>query len=267
MARDIVFVTGGGSGIGMGLASAFHARGAQVIIAGRTRDKLEAVAARHPGMEIEVLEVSNPAEVTACAARVVERHPDLNVVINNAGIRRMIDFTRPEPYSPEEMSEEVDVNLKGLIYVANAFLPVLKRQPSARLIHIGSGLGYVPLVVAPIYSATKAATHAFTSSLRSQLTGTAVTVIEIMPPAVETELDRALAAKPGPAMKLEAFVSAAMAGLDEGREEIPIGVAKVLRLGSRIAPRFFLNMLAKRTRALLRLSDTSAITNAPGATR
>ena len=102
MARDVVFVTGGGSGIGMGLAGAFHARGAKVIIAGRTRAKLEAVAAGHQGMEIEELEVSSAADVAACAARVSERHPGLNVVINNAGIRRLVDFAPPEPYRPEE---------------------------------------------------------------------------------------------------------------------------------------------------------------------
>ncbi len=266
MARDVVFVTGGGSGIGMGLAEAFHARGARVIIAGRTREKLEAVAARHPGMEIEDLEVSNAADVAACVERVSERHPGLNVVINNAGIRRLIDFGRAEAYRPEEIAEEIDVNLKGLIYVTNAFLPLLKQQSTARLVHIGSGLGFVPLVFAPIYSATKAATHSFTVSLRTQLRGTGVKVIEIIPPAVETALDRTLSVKPPPAMKLDAFVSAAMAGLDAGREEVPVGLAKVLLTGSRIAPGFLLNMLTRKTRALLPERGSRPIPRTHGAT-
>jgi uncharacterized oxidoreductase len=179
----------------------------------------------------------------------------------------LIDFGRLEPYLPEEIAEEIDVNLKGLLYVTNSFLPLLKRQPIARLIHVGSGLGYVPLVIAPIYSATKAATHSFTISLRKQLKGTAVKVIEIIPPTVETALDRALSVKPPPAMKLDAFVSAVMAGFDAGRDEIPVRLARVLRTGSRIAPGLLLNILTGKTRNRLREQRTLAMAGIQGTTK
>jgi uncharacterized oxidoreductase len=245
MSKDIVFITGGGSGIGAGLAAAFHARGAKVIIAGRTLENLDAVASKHPGMEVEVVDVANADSVAACAERVAARHPSLNTVINNAGVQQLLDFTAA-PLSPSAIATEIDINLKGLILFSNAFLPLLKRQPTSRLIHIGSGLGYIPLASAPIYSATKAAVHSFTISLRRQFAGSTVKVIEIIPPVVETNLHRGQTRKPPQAMKLDAFVKAAMAGLDAGKSEIPVGLAKVLRVTSRIAPGLFLNIINKK---------------------
>ena len=242
--NSVVFVAGGGSGIGMGLASAFHARGATVIIGGRTLAKLEEVAERHPGMETEVLNVTDADSVAACAKRVAERHLDLNVLINNAGVQQLIDFGAA-PHAAATLDQEIDINLRGLIYVTNAFLPLLERQESAKLIHVGSGLGYVPLVAAPIYSATKAAVHAFTVALRQQLTSGSIKIIELIPPVVETGLHRAQTQKPPRAMSAEAFVSAAVAGLETGRAEVPVGLAKVLRLGSRLAPTFFLGIVNK----------------------
>lgn len=242
MRAETVLVTGGGSGIGMGLAAAFHARGATVIIAGRTRDTLNAVAAKHPGMHIEILDVADVASVAALAERVATKHGSLSTLINNAGVQSLLDF-RSAPLPVELISREIDINLKGVILVANAFLPMLSRQSSARLINIGSGLGYVPLAAAPIYSATKAAVHSFTISLRRQLAGGPVKVIEILPPVVETDLHRGQDRRPPRAMTLDVFVAAAMRGLDAGHEEIAVGLAKALRLGARVAPSAFLNIV------------------------
>lgn len=239
-----VLVTGGGSGIGAGLAAAFHAKGAQVIIAGRTGERLDAVAARHPGMVVEVIDVAEADQVAALAERVAARWPNLDTVVNNAGIQTLLDFR--EAVDPALITREIDVNLKGLILVANAMLPLLRRQPKATLINVGSGLGYVPLVAAPVYSATKAAVHSFTLSLRRQLVNTPVSVVELIPPVVETDLHRGQARKPPRAMKLEAFVNAAMAGLVAGDPEVRIGLAKVLARGSRIAPGLFLNIVNKQ---------------------
>jgi len=245
-AGSTVLVTGGGSGIGAGLASAFHARGATVIIVGRTAERLEAVAARHPGMQTRVVDVANADQVTALAADLALAYPTLDTVMNNAGIQTQLDFTGDAALDPALLGREVDVNLKGLIYVSNAFLPLLKRQRQARMIHIGSGLGFVPLASVPVYSATKAAVHSFTISLRRQLADSSVQIVEIIPPVVETDLHRGQSRKPPQAMKLDAFVKAAMAGLDAGKAEIPVGLAKVLRVTSRIAPGLLLNIVNKR---------------------
>jgi len=241
-AAGTVLITGGGAGIGAGLASAFHTRGATVIIAGRTRERVEAVAARHPGMQAEVVDVADPEQVAALADRVSARWPDLDTVVNNAGIQTLFDFSGPAMLDPAALGREVDVNLKGLLYVTNTFL---KRQSRARLVNVGSGLGYVPLAAAPVYSATKAAVHSFSISLRRQLAGSPVQIVEIIPPVVETDLHRDQSRKPPKAMKLDAFVAAAMAGLDSGQDEVAVGLAKVLRTASRVAPGLFLNIVNK----------------------
>ena len=239
-----VLVTGG-SGIGAGLARAFHGRGDTVIVAGRTRVGLDAVAADCPGMEVEDLDVADPASIAACAERVAARHPNLGTVVNNAGIQQMLDFGADDLPMDKAVAAEIDVNLRGLILVSKAFLPVLRRQPRARLIHMGSGLGYVPLVRAPVCSATKAAVHSSSVSLRRQLAGTSARVIEIIPPVVESGLHRHQAKAPPRAMPMSAFVRAAMNGLDAGRDEIPVGLAKVLRIGARVRPGLFLDIVNK----------------------
>ena len=240
---SIVLITGGGSGIGAGLAAAFHARGEQVIVAGRRRDKIEALAALHPGMASETVDVADADQVTALADRVAKRFPALDTVINNAGVQTLFSFTQAGPLDMAKLGAEVDINLKGLIHVTNAFLPLLKRQPAARLVNVGSGLGYVPLAAAPVYSATKAAVHSFTISLRRQLAVSPIKVIELIPPLVETDLHHDQPRKPPGMMRLDAFVEAAMAGLDAGREEIAIGLARFLRTASRVAPDLFLNIV------------------------
>ncbi|PRC44650.1 oxidoreductase, partial [Mycobacterium sp. ITM-2017-0098] len=141
-------------------------------------------------MEAELVDVAIPEQVAALAERVGERWPKLDTVISNAGIQHLFDFAAPGPLAAAELGREVDVNLKGVIYVANAFLPLLKAQPRSRLVNVGSGLGYVPLAAAPIYSSTKAAVHSFTIALRRQLRSSTVQIVELIPPVVVTDLHR-----------------------------------------------------------------------------
>lgn len=242
-APSVALITGGGSGIGAGLAAALHARGTRVVIAGRTPAKLKAFAARHPGTETEVVDVADSAQIYDMARRVEARHPGLDALINNAGVQTLLDFSRAGPVDPESISREVNINLSGLIHVTNAFLPLLKRRSSSRLVHVGSGLGYVPLAAAPVYSATKAAVHSFTVSLRRQLAGSSVQVIEILPPQVDTDLHRNLSQAPPMLMKRDAFVAATLAALDAGHDEIAVGLARPLRWGSRVAPGLFLRLV------------------------
>ena len=240
-----VLITGAGSGIGRGLAEAFHRDGWQVIAAGRSLGPLDELLARCPGVLIEHVDVASAASVAACAARVAVRCPSLAMVVNNAGVQRELDFASPDRLTAAQLDEEIDINLKGLIRVSHAFLPLLMRQPEARLVHIGSALAYVPLASTPIYSATKAAVHSFTVSLRRQLRGTSVRVVEIMPPVVETGLHDGQSRVPPNAMPLSRFVEQAMKGLDAGRDEVHVGLAKVLRVASRVAPGLFLNVVNK----------------------
>jgi uncharacterized oxidoreductase len=240
---ETIFITGGNSGIGLGLAQAYHARKAIVIIGGRDAEALKRVVAVHPGMESLVMDVANPDSVIQGAAMLATRYPTLNMVINNAGIQQLLDFSGATLPDIHAISAEIDINLKGLIHVTTALLPLLQRQPTARLVNVSSGLGFVPLVHAPIYSATKSAVHAFTVALREQLRTCNVRVIELIPPIVETNLHRNQGQRPPRAMALMDFVTQALIGLDADHEEVAVGLARVLRIGARVAPKRFLKII------------------------
>lgn len=247
-----VLVTGGGSGIGGGLAKAFHEQGNKVIITGRKEQKLKDFAAHYPGMEAFTMDVAKDTDVKRLFTVISEKFPTLDVLVNNAGVMRWKDFTKPENLG-QDLFEEIDINLKGLIHMTAIFLPLLLKQKDSTLINISSGLAYMPLAGSPIYCATKAAIHSYSMSLRHQLRDTSVRVIEIAPPAVETDLGKA----PGvpeikyPKLGLEPFMIQTMKALESDGTELPIGQAKMLRFGSRLLPSVFFNLLnpAKGPRA------------------
>ena len=241
-----VLITGATSGIGEALARSFHARGVKVIASGRDRKKLDILSSREQGIETCVMDVSDYGSVIDRAKEIEKHHPDIDTVINNAGVQRLIDFRSAGTLERTVLDEEIDINLKGLIYVSATFLPLLLRQPSSRLVQISSGLALVPLIKAPIYSATKAAVHSFSISLRAQLKGSPVKLIEILPPLVETNLHRGQGNERQGAMKLDAFTEQVLTALDSEKTEIPIGLAKALRIGSRIAPALFQKIINKR---------------------
>jgi uncharacterized oxidoreductase len=220
---DTILITGGGSGIGKAMAGALHGRGAKVIIAGRRREALEAVAAAHPGMAFETLDVAEAADVRAFAARVIKAHPDLNGVINNAGI--MV----PEDDIDLAVAEQtIAINLLGPIRLTAALLPHLKSKPAATVVTVSSGLAFVPLAATPTYSATKAAIHSWSQSLRHQLRDTSVKVIEWAPPAVATDLMPGHAANPN-SMSLADFTAESLALFEAGgTEEILVERVKFL---------------------------------------
>ena len=212
--NDTILITGGGSGIGRAFAEALHARGAKVIIAGRRREPLEAVAAANPGMAFETLDVEDPAAIRTFAARIVETHPDLNVVVNNAGVMMAEDLTA-EPVDLTIAEQTIAINLLGPIRLTAALLPHLKARAAATVVTVSSGLAFVPLTSTPTYSATKAAIHSWSQSLRHQLKDTSVEVIEWAPPAVATDLMPGHAANPN-SMPLADFIAESLALFEAG---------------------------------------------------
>lgn len=199
-----ILITGGASGIGKAMAETLHAAGARVVIAGRRADALATVVAANPGMGSAVLDVQDPTDITAFAARMQADLPELEVVIHNAGVMVAEDLTGDDWLGTAETI--IATNLLGPIRLTAALLPQLRARPSAAIVNVTSGLAFVPLAATPTYSATKAALHSWTESLRHQLRGTAIEVVEWAPPAVATDLMPGHAQDPR-SMPLDEFIT------------------------------------------------------------
>jgi uncharacterized oxidoreductase len=231
---NTILITGGGSGIGRGLAEAFHALGNKVIIAGRRKHALAETTAANPGMISVLLDLDEPEAIRTFAERLIAEHPTLNVLINNAGITRREDLKSPQPNSLDS-DAVITTNFLGPIRLGAVLLPHLQKQTHSAIMNVTSGLGFLPLALAPTYSATKAGLHSYTQSLRYQLNGTSVQVLELIPPYVQTELGGAHQANDPAAMPLRDFISETMAILKNSPEETEICVdrAKMLRFAER----------------------------------
>ena len=259
MSGNTIFITGGSSGIGRGLAEAFHQRGNQVIVAGRREERLREVCGAHPGMAFFALDVTRPDAIQEVARKVIADFPGLNCIVNNAGVQRHIRFSDDGLLDDDGLQTEIATNLLGPIRVTAAFLPQLvkmtRKSPkvdklragflataarsgaagssgTATVINVSSGLAFVPMARFPVYCATKAAVHSWTMSLRQQLQGLGVNVIEIVPPWVATELGGPR--KPGTTpngrgpMALDAFISETMLALESDADEVVVAEAKRL---------------------------------------
>ncbi|MET8779152.1 SDR family NAD(P)-dependent oxidoreductase [Nocardia sp. NPDC004654] len=235
MTRTIL-ITGGASGIGRGLAHAFHSRGHEVIIASRNETALQETVNEHPGMHYHMVDVADAASVNACALEIAEQFPRLDTVINNAGLQKLIDFAGPDPVDVSAIDAEVDINLKGLLYMSAAFVPILARQDHATLIQVSSASAFIPLAHAPVYSATKAAVRSFTHALRFQLRHSGIDVIELIPPAVESQLHDDIGFTPPGVMALDEFITEALNGIDANETEIAVGAANQAIDASRQVP-------------------------------
>ena len=207
--KNTILITGGGSGIGRALAESFHARGNQVIIAGRRQAALDEVTRANPGMAAFALDIENAAAIRDFAAKLAAKFPQLNVVVHNAGIMRPEALTAGPGYLADAEAT-VATNLLGPIRLTAALLPHLLKQTDAAILTVTSGLAFIPLALSPTYCATKAALHSYCESLRYQLKGTKVEVVELPPPYVQTELGGAAQAADPRAMPLKDYIAETM---------------------------------------------------------
>ena len=248
LSKRTILITGGTSGIGLELAKQLLARGNEVIVTGREQSRLDEVKRTYPNIHTIESDVSNPESIVSLHNHVVSNFPGLNVLINNAGIMRNIRLDQKRVL--DDVTREIDINLCGPVRMVQQFLPHLKSKPEALIVNVSSGLAFIPMPASPIYCATKAAIHSYTQSLRVQLKGGNVAVIELAPPGTETPLLRRefeVEMKGQKGMDVTALVSKAIGGIEAGNAEIRPGLSNVLQMMSRVAPHFMLKQMAKMT--------------------
>ncbi|MEW9699843.1 SDR family oxidoreductase [Paenibacillus sp. SI8] len=227
-----VLITGGSAGIGLSLATRLSKLGNKVIIASSSQEKLNQAVQSCPTLIPYACNLDNLEALPAFAEKLIAEHPDLNLLINNAGIQFRYNWLT-EPDIPVKINREIRVNLISAMQMCSAFLPHLAKKPEAAIVNVSSGLGLVPKKEAPVYCATKAAIHIFTKSLRYQLADTTVKVFEIIPPLVDTELTQGRGkGKISPDQLTDEFINA----FERNRYEIRIGKVKLLNLINRLAP-------------------------------
>ena len=229
------------------MAKQFLASNNKVIITGRNLEKLEKAKQKLGDVTIIQSDVGNPDSIKKLHEQVSKDFPDLNVLINNAGVMFSINL-QDHNLSSSELTKEIDINVKGTIWMNDAFLPLLKKNKNAATVMVSSGLAFVPLPISPVYCATKAAVHSYTLSLRAQLKNAEVSVFELAPPATETELLAGFDEedmKGISSMKVEDMVADFMKGFSKNKYEICPGQASQMKFMGRFFPNFLLKQMSK----------------------
>jgi uncharacterized oxidoreductase len=236
---NTVLITGGGSGIGRALARELLHRNNTVIVCGRNEAALKQVHADNPGLHTRVADISNASGRQDLAHWVMDHFPDLNVVVNNAGIQREFRVDTPDVAVDFERENEIDTNVVAPMHLTFLLLPQLLKQNSAAIVNVSSALGLIPIATMPVYCATKAAVQSFSTSLRYQLKPTNITVFDVAPPQVDTELDKQLRANRGQTevgISPERVATEALRGMAKDHYDIDVGMTRMLRIASRVAP-------------------------------
>lgn len=249
LARKTIVVTGGSSGLGLELCRQLVARGNTVLAVGRNATKLSAIRSEVSGLLTFAADIADPAQRVGLLDHVRSELPACDMLINNAGIMRSADFSRSD--AGEEAGAEIAVNLLAPIQLIAMFVPLLRGRPDACIVNVSSGLAYAPFPLAPVYSATKAALHSFSQSLRIQLQTNGIRVVEIIPPTLDTPMisDEFRAAMRGQRMEtVQRVASSALRRIEAGDTEIALGGSAMLRVLSRVAPGLLSRQMASMYR-------------------
>jgi len=237
---NTVLITGGATGIGFALAERFAEAGSEVVVCGRRESKLQNAKRKLPAIHVRQCDVSVESERRRLLRWAAEHFPNLNMLVNNAGIQRQVDFASPAvAKTTRARDDEVAIDLAAPIRLCALFTPKLLKRKKAAIVNISSGLAFVPIAMMPIYCATKAAIHSFTISLRHQLRDTSIRVFEAAPPTTDTELDRTFAGEQEETYRgisPQEVAAAIMEGIKADKEEIIIGEAQGLYKAARRKP-------------------------------
>jgi uncharacterized oxidoreductase len=245
--NNTIFITGGSTGIGLAMAETFIQEGNQVLICGRRESKLFEAKQKNPNLHIRVCDIGKKSEREALYHWATSEFSNINMLINNAGIQKEIDFTTGASNLNDDESE-IEINFTAVVHLSALFIPhFMKQKKECAIVNVTSGLAFIPLKIVPVYCATKAAMHTFSISLRSQLLKSNVKVFEVAPPIVKTELHREAKARKQSDRGISSSVVAeeTLKAVRNNKYEKIVGRAKVLKGASRIAPGFFHRLLNK----------------------
>jgi uncharacterized oxidoreductase len=252
LSNNTILITGGTSGIGLELAKQLLQLGNTVIVTGRDAGKLEQTKSQFPRIHTFQSDVCDPEAITRLYEQVTKQFPKLNILINNAGIMLRLNLHSPA-LDVHNITQEIETNLSGPVRMIQQFLPHLKQQPAAAIMNVTSGLSLIPFPLSPVYSATKAGLRSYTQSLRVQLKNTNIKVFDLVAPGANTPLNDKFLNDVDKKMFMEAtdLVAVAIKGLRKDKLEILPGLARVLKVMSRIAPKVLLKQLSKPVEKML----------------
>ncbi|HAO09137.1 MAG TPA: short-chain dehydrogenase [Chryseobacterium sp.] len=254
--NSTILITGGTSGIGLELVKQLTEQGAEIIITGRNMEALYNTKALFPNVHTFQSDVSNPKDIEDLFNTVTTLFPDLNIIINNAGLMRLIDL-QDKSLDLENINREISTNLSGTIQMVQQFLPHLLKKKSAAIVNVSSGIAFMPYSAAPVYSATKAGVRAYTQALRLQLENSSVKVFEMIPPGVNTNLQNEWAVKPNPRMMMEVdkMVKIAVEGMLKNRKELKPSTINIIEFATRLFPGMMLNFGHREFKKIKKLEN------------
>jgi uncharacterized oxidoreductase len=254
--NSTILITGGTSGIGLELVKQLSEQGSTIIVTGRNPEALNETKKKFPGIHTFQSDVSNPKEIEQLYKDVTRQFPDLNIIINNAGLMRLIDL-QDTSLDLENINQEITTNLSGTIQMVHQFLPHLLQQKSAGIVNVSSGIAFMSYAPAPIYSATKAGVRAYTQALRLQLEDTSVKVFEMIPPGVKTNLQNDWEKQPNEAMMMTAdkMVKVVVDGMLKDRKELKPFVIRLIQFATKLVPNLLLKSGQQEFKAIKQLQN------------
>lgn len=255
LSGNTILVTGGGSGIGLALAKEFIRLDNRVIICGRNSEKLKTAKKTFPSIETIPCDVSDEYSVETLVQEVHEHYPDLNFLINNAGIMKMWNI-RHKTANTREQKAEILTNFFGTVQLTQSLIPHLLKKKNSAILNVSSGLAFVPLSAAPIYNATKAAIHSYSISIRQQLQNTSIKIFEVLPAAIETQMATDMEKiigieNSGPKMSPQKLAELTIKGIKNDSYEMRPGMANMLFYLHRFFPLLAQNLIRKQSEKIL----------------
>jgi uncharacterized oxidoreductase len=256
--NSTILITGGTSGIGLELVKQLTEQGATIIVTGRNIEALNETKKAFPKVHTFQSDVSNPKHIEQLYKEVTQQFPELNIIINNAGLMRMIDL-QDTTLDLENINREITTNLSGTIQMVHQFLPHLLKQKSSAIVNVSSGIAFMSYSPAPIYSAAKAGVRAYTQALRLQLEDTNVKVFEMIPPGVKTNLQNEWIKQPNDAMMMTAnkMVKVVIGGLLNNKTELKPFIIRVIKTATRIIPNVLLNFGHREFKEIKKIKNQS----------